>query len=207
MSNAVSYIQSPFNKSRKDKFLLAFNTPVALRKISSKFDRAQNTIIPDALQFSIFGSVVPDIKVPSASVRFAGQTLAQSSHAREQYPPLTVNFTVDNRFNNYWVIYTWLNMLNNDKTGSYDENQLTIPTTSMQNPGSSAPNYQYRANISIFALDEYNKRIVEFLYKDAFPTNLGGIDYSYRDASEIETNFTFEYSQLIITPVTEIESL
>jgi hypothetical protein len=201
MSNTVSYTQSPFNKSRKDKFLLVLNVPAALRKISSKFERGDEVIIPDSLQFSVYGSVVPDINVPSANVRYSGQTLGQSSHSRESYPPLTVNFTVDNRFNNYWVIYTWLNLLNNDETGKYDENHLTLSTP-------NAPNYQYKATISIFALDEYNKRVVEFIYKDAFPTSLGGISYSYRDAGEVETSFTFEYSQLIAKPITaEIESL
>jgi hypothetical protein len=207
MSNAVTYTQSPFNKSRKDKFLLVLNIPAALRNIASKFERNKNTIIPDSLQFSVYGSVVPDIKVPSASVRYAGQTLAQSSHSREPFPPLTVNFTIDNRFNNYWVIYKWLNMLNNDSKSGYDQEHLTVPTASLTNPDSNTPNYQYRATISIFALDEYNKRIVEFVYKDAFPTNLGGISYSYRDGAEIETDFTFEYSQLIVAPVTDIESL
>ena len=203
MSNAVSYIQSPFNKSRKDKFLLVLNIPPALRHIASKFERSKNTIIPDSLQFSVFGSVVPDINIGNANVRYAGQTLAQSSHSRDPYPPVTVNFTIDNRFNNYWVIYTWLNMLNNDKTGIYDEHGLTP----LRKTSPDLPYYEYRTGISIFALDEYNKRTVEFLYKDAFPTNLGGISYSYRDAGEIETNFTFEYSQLLVTPITEIESL
>lgn len=203
MSNAVTYTQSPFNKSRKDKFLLVLNLPAALRNISSKFERSENTIIPDALQFSVYGSIVPEISVPNANVRYAGQTLAQSSHSREPYTPLTVNFTVDNRFNNYWVIYSWLNLLNNDETSIYDEKQLTIPTKDRFN----VPNYQYRTTLSIFALDEYNKRVVEFIYKDAFPTNMGGISYSYRDANEIETSFTFEYSQLIIKPVTDIENL
>jgi hypothetical protein len=203
MSNAVTYTQSPFNKSRKDKFLLVLNLPAALRNISSKFERSENTIIPDALQFSVYGSIVPEISIPNANVRYAGQTLAQSSHSREPYTPLTVNFTIDNRFNNYWVIYSWLNLLNNDETSIYDEKQLTIPTKDRFN----VPNYQYRTTLSIFALDEYNKRVVEFIYKNAFPTNMGGISYSYRDADEIETSFTFEYSQLIIKPVTDIENL
>jgi hypothetical protein len=131
--------------------------------------------------------------VPSANVRYSGQTLAQTSYSREPYEPLTVGFTVDNRFSNYWVIYTWLNLLNNDKTGLYDGQGL------IQAP--VAPDTQYKSNISIFALDEYNKRIMEFKYLDAFPTNLNGIEYSYRDATELESSFTFEYSQLIVTPL------
>ena len=203
MADISNFVQSPFNKSRKDKFILVLNTPYALRNISSNFNSGANSIIPDSLQFSVFGSIVPDIRVPSASVRYGGQTFAQTSHSREPYPPLTVNFTVDNQFNNYWVIYTWLNLLNNEKTGIFDQNGL-LPEVKTH-PNNSKPLYDYKTNISIFALDEYNNRTVEFIYTDAFPTNLGGIDYSYRNEGEIETNFSFEYSQLLVSLVNSVE--
>ena len=199
MSNNIDYIQSPFNLSRKDKFTLVLNVPNALKKINSQFLSNDSNINLDLLQFAIHGSVVPSIKVPSASVRYSGQTFAQTSYSREPYDPLTVNFTVDNRFTNYWVIYTWLNMLNNDKTGLYDQNGLV--------QGRVIPDNQYKAIISIFALDEYNNRIMEFKYIDAFPTNLDGIEDNYRDATELESSFTFEYSQLIVTPLSWSQDL
>lgn len=207
MANNVAYIQSPFNKTRKDKFLLVLNVPTALKQITSKFDRSVNTILPETLQFSVFGAVVPEISVPSVVTRYAGQTLAHSSHSREPYPPININFTVDNRFNNYWVIYTWLNMLNNDKTGIYDQQDLTTPTLSINHPGVANLHTQYKTTVTIYGLDEYNKRVVEFKYTDAFPTALGGINYSYRDSGELESTFTLSYSQLHITPISEIESL
>jgi len=199
MSNNVDYIQSPFNLSRKDKFTLVINVPDALKKINTRFFEGYSNINLDLLQFAVHGSVVPPIRVPSANVRYAGQTLAQTSYSREPYEPLTIGFTVDNRFTNYWVIYTWLNMLNNDKTGLYDQdNLINYPV---------APDTQYKATMSIFALDEYNKRVMEFKYIDAFPTNLDGIQYNYRDATELESSFTFEYSQLIVTPLNWAEGL
>lgn len=199
MSNAVTYTQSPFNKSRKDKFLLVFSLPKALLKISKNIERTDTTILPDTLQFSVFGNIVPDISIPAINTRYAGQTLAHSSHSREPYEPNRVNFTVDNRFNNYWVIYSWLNLLNDDKTGVYDPDQLAESIRGANRVGQ--PNMEYRTDISIFGLDEYNKKIVEFVYTNAFPTNLGGINYSYRDGSEIESEFTYSYSQLIVRPV------
>jgi len=199
MANNVDYIQSPFNLSRKDKFTLVLNVPTALRRINSRFLDGADNINLDLLQFAVHGSVVPSIKVPSASVRYAGQTFAQTSYSREPYDPLTVNFTVDNRFSNYWVIYKWLDLLNNAKTGIYDQDNLV--------PFPVAPDNEYKAILSIFALDEYNKRIMEFKYTDAFPTNLNGIEYNYRDATELESSFTFEYSQLIVTPLNWAEGL
>jgi hypothetical protein len=61
--------------------------------------------------------------------------------------------------------------------------------------------------MSIFLLDEYDKRIVEFLFKKAFPTTLGSMNLNYRTAEEIETSFTFAYSQFIVKLVENVESL
>jgi hypothetical protein len=202
MSNEISYLQSPFNKSRKDKFSLVFSLPAPLRKIISKYDRGEAYISPDTMQFSVYGAVVPSVDIPPVNVRYAGQTLAASSHSREVFAPNTVNFTIDNRFNNYWVLYSWLNLLNNDKTGVYDENELVpIIQGGDRNKLKQNPNLEYRSDISIFALDEYNKKTVEFIYTNAFPISLGGINYNYRDPSEVESSFSYSYSQFIVKPV------
>jgi len=204
MANLVPYTQSPFNKARKDKFLMVLNFPKGLKDISKKINRENTTIIPDALQFSVFGAVVPEIEVPAINVRYGGQTLATSSHSREPYPPVKVDFTVDNRFNNYYVIYKWLDVLNSSKTSIYDADNLTDPT---KTSSGGADNLLYRSNISIFALDEYDKRVVEFIYTNAFPISLGGINFNNRDASEIESSFTFSYSQLQVSLVEYVDSL
>jgi len=204
MANLVSYSQSPFNKSRKDKFLMVLNYPEALKKISKKVIRDNDTIQSDSLQFSVFGSVVPDIEVPNLDIRYSGQTLAASSHARPPYPPVTVSFTIDNRFNNYWVIFKWLNLLNDARQNIFDSTNLSNKPVL---PTSTDKFLQYRANLSIYALDEYDKRTVEFLYSNAFPTTLGAINFNNRDAGEIETSFTFSYSQLIVSLVEQVDSL
>jgi len=207
MSNAVSYTQSPFNLARKDKFLLVLDVPPALKKITSKFIRDNVNILPDTMQFSVAGTIVPEISVPAIQNRYAGQTQTATSYARDSYPPITVDFIVDNRFNNYWVIYTWLNLLNDDQTSLYDVTNLTDPTPNIVDGVTKNLYSQYKATISIYGLDEYNKRVVEFKYIDAFPTNLGSIAYSYKDSGELESSLTLSYSQLIVTPISEIESL
>lgn len=198
MTEPIPILQSPFNKSRKDKFLMVLNLPVALKNISTDLTSSDTQIQPDTMEFSVYGSVVPEVLVPNVPVRYAGQTLEVSSHNRPEWPPLTVNFTVDNRFTNYWVLYTWLNMLNDDTTGIFDQNGF-IKDTSTINPlyynGNLPVQLLYRANISIFGLDEFNKRSIEFKYTGAFPTELGGITYNYRDEGEIESSFSFAYSQ------------
>lgn len=200
MANLVNYAQSPFNKTRKDKFLLVLNFPDGLKNISKKITRANQSILPDTIQFSVYGAIVPDVEVPVVNVRYTGQTLAASSHARPPYPACTVNFTVDNRFNNYWTIYKWLDLLTSSEDGLVDKDNILVKNN-------RTDLMKYAANISIFALDEYDKRTVEFVYTNAFPTSLGGINFNNRDASEIETTFTFNYSRLLVSLVESVDSL
>jgi len=131
---------------------------------------------------------------------------AQSSLARPPYEPVTVNFTVDNRFNNYWVIYSWLNILNNTYDSTFDSKNL-IPTTKGNTILNKTILDDYKADISLFPLDEYNKRIIEFKYTRAFPVSLGGIDFNYRNPEELETNFTFTFSQLFVNLIENTDNI
>ena len=69
--------QSQFNKSRLDKFLLVLNLPPILREISEQYlgARKNTKVIENSLQFSVYGSVVPAIKVPEESLYYAGQSM------------------------------------------------------------------------------------------------------------------------------------
>lgn len=186
----MAYSQSPFNKERKDKFVLVIPTPKILREDVSKTVRANDFVNPDSVQFSIYGSVIPQVDIPEETVRFSGQTLNVTSYNRPPYTPISVNFTIDNRFNNYWFIYTWLNKIQDDYKGFFDPDK--------EYPAGTTNQDLYMANFSIYGLDEYNKKVVEFNFSKGFPTNLGGIDYSYRDADEIESSFTLAYSQFTV---------
>ena len=95
--------QSFLNKSRADKFKLVFSIPPALLKIDSKNDRSTFNINQNAMQFSVYGSVVPAVTVPAIDIRYAGSNLYNSSLAKEPYEPVTINFNIDNDYNNYWV--------------------------------------------------------------------------------------------------------
>ena len=180
--------QSILNKSRLDKFLLIFSIPPALREINVRESAARNSnnVMEDKLQLSVYGAVVPELTVPSIQIPYAGSNLYQSAHAREPYPPVTVNFTTDNEFNNYWVIYKWLNLMHDQKTGVYDDTDL--------DQDNEFNNYQ--TDITLYGLDEYENKRIEFTYTKAFPVTLGNLEYNYRTSEEIESSFTFVYSQL-----------
>jgi hypothetical protein len=193
--------QSPFNKQRDDKFIMVIPTPKGLKPIQGS-THTNITVIPASLSMSVYGAIVPDVSVPAIALRYAGQTLNTSSMVRDAYPSQSVNFTIDNRFNNYWFIYKWLNLLNNDKTSTYDKENITnayhLTEKSMQ---------QYFTDISIYALDEYEKRVMEFKFTQAFPTKLSGISFNYRQGKEVECTLDFAYSQFLASLVETVDNL
>jgi|TARA_R110000868_G_scaffold243770_3_gene499781 hypothetical protein len=200
----TAYSQSPFNKQRNDKFLMVIPVPKGLRSIQGS-SHTNETIIPATLNMSVYGAMAPDVSVPAIAVKYAGQTMNTSSMAREPYGSQTVNFTIDNRFNNYWVIYKWLNSLNNDKYSTLDADNVF--NLEKNKPGTEAAMQYYFTDISIFALDEYEKRVIEFKYTQAFPTKLSGITFNYRQGTEVECTLDFAYSQFIATLVENVDNL
>lgn len=177
------------NKSRLDKFSLVLNLPKAFKTIQTSSSRIKELVNLGYLEFSIYGAPVPTISVNPIEMPMAGQTIHVSSHTRPAYPPLTVNFTIDNRFTNWWVIWKWLDLLNGVKEGFY--NPPTAPTLTTT-PGSLE---DYATTITVFGLDEFNKRTIQFNYYGAFVTNLSEIAYNFRTTDEASATFTMHYAQ------------
>lgn len=192
--------QSITNKSRADKFLLVVDIPPVLRDINTPIlsKRTQTLIQQDALQFSVWGVVVPTVSVPAQDLRHSGQPYKVTSQSRPTYPPITIDFTIDNKFNNYWVLWKWLDSMNVIRDSGMDnyfgdkniENKVSI----------LAPKYtDYQTTMVVYAFDEYNNKIAKFSYFNAFITDLGEIRYNYRDETELESNLTFVFNQMDIT--------
>lgn len=188
--------QAPFNKSRIDKFTMVLNLPPALKSINDKFNISNKTINLDAIQFSVHGVLLPDITVPAIETRYSGSTVYVSSHNRPSYPAISVNFTVDNQFTNYWVIYQWLNLLRDEKEGDAKQivNALNISNSKLLLK-------DYACTFTLYARDEFNNNIVKFNYFNAFPTKLGNINWNYQDSKEVQSSFEFVFSNITCTLV------
>ena len=182
-------IQSFLNKAREDKFLLVFDLPPILKPIARKFQRDNKVISPDSVQFSVFGTMVPEITVKGTESRYAGSTLYTSSHSKDSYPPVNIKFNVDSMYNNYYVIYSWLNLLHDEKTGVYNQRGLVPEDLNFND---------YQTDLTVYGLDEFSKKVISFKYTKAFPTTIDGITYNQKGESgvEIESGFTFLYSQM-----------
>jgi hypothetical protein len=192
--------QSIFNKARKDKFLMMLTPPKAIREINTKEERTNQKVINDSIQYSVYGAVVPKISVPEISAEYSGQSFKFSSHHRPSYENIFVNFTIDNRFNNYWVLFKWINILNNNKEAIFYSDRVPYNGGNRINNAQSTiidPKVieEYSTRITIYGLDEYDKRKIQFDFIGALPVSLGQIGYNYREATEAECTFEFAFSQ------------
>lgn len=181
---SAEYNQSLLNKTRKDKFIMVLTPPPVLKDKITNFQRDNNLVNLDSFQFSVFGLVVPDVTVEQIDAAYGGQTLKLTSYNRPALSHIDVKFAVDNNYNNYWFIYYWLKTLNDPKTALPSDN-------------TPARLLDYTTTITVYGLDEYNNKKIQFDYLNAKPISLGSISYDYRDANELETTATFSFFQLI----------
>jgi len=184
--------QSILNRSSKDKFFLVLNLPRVLKQEA----QTNSKLKLDPLQMSIHGAVFPSVQVPPVEVRFSGQSYNVSSHSRPNYDPLTVNFIIDNKFINYWILWKWLNVLNSAKMSTYTGKTMSRSLIEKVEEGNLN---DYQTNMSIYGLNEYNEKIIEGRYFNAFITRIGSINYSYRDSEIIESTAEFQFSQFDVT--------
>lgn len=183
--------QSVLNKVRTDKFLMTLTLPKAIREINVSEARSNNSVMQQSLQFSVFGVVVPAIVVDPIEIPFSGQSLNFTSFKRPDYANVNVNFKLDNEYNNYWVIYKWINLVNNYKEGFFYAER-----PGLRNGPGLEPYAEYATDITIQGLDEYNEKKIQFTYVGAIPVSLGEINYNYQSSDEISSNFEFAFSQL-----------
>lgn len=179
-------IQSSLNRSSKDKFYMILDLPYALKKRAETDPK----ISIDPLQISVHGTLVPDIAVPEIDVRYLGQNLHLSTYARPNYPPITVNYVVDSQYNNYYVLWQWLDVMNMAIKDVYGGSAVVDAEM-------VGDQFEYQTTVKMVAIDEYNKPVIEFIYSKAFLSTLGGLNFSYREGGTlVESTATFHFSQL-----------
>ena len=196
-------IQSVLNKQRVDKFRLILTIPKILRDLDTKdFTTTQQELLnSDSLQFSLFGVNIPKVSVPSKDIGYHGQTIRVSSQTRPPYDPVNCKFVVDNRFRNYWVLWKWLEVLNDARSslmdGGLSENTIGVPQVG-QIPNDSNF-WDYQTIMTLTPLDEYNEPMCRFNFYNAFITDLAGLEFNYQTADEMAGNFTFTFGQMDIS--------
>ena len=103
---------------------------------------------------------------------------------------------IDNKFMNYWLLWSWLNLWNDTSSSEFYPGLVnTTNSTSIKD---------YITSFTIFGLDEYNNKIIAFKYKNVIITGLSEIEFSYRNTEEIGCTATFVFDQLDIEMLSPI---
>jgi hypothetical protein len=188
--------QAPLNKNRQDKFILVLNLPEGIKNIVDNITRNTNRLDANSLEISIAGAVTPTISVPEKTIPYGAQTIKVSSHARPAYESLNIDFKIDNEFKNYWAIYKWLDIINDIKTGNFNEDDIIKYKSAQElsNPSQQLP--VYSSNLTVYGLDEYENRKIQWDYIGAFPTKLAEIKWNYATSEEISSSATFEFTRI-----------
>lgn len=181
--------QAPFNTTLQDKFEFVLTLPDILKDINDKNIRNTNLVNTNSLEFSIFGTITPSIGVPSIQVPYAGRTHKISSHTKENFQDLNLDFYIDNEYKNYWCIYKWLDLMSDVEVGNYNMDDI-ISVNGYAFPKS------YFSNFSIFGLDEYENKKIRFDYIGCFPTKLDGITWNYTQDEKISSSVTFAFTNM-----------
>jgi hypothetical protein len=58
---------------------------------------------------------------------------------------------------------------------------------------------KYSTTFNVFGKDEFNNDVIKFEYFNAFPVQLGGINYNYQGSDLINCSFQFVYSNINVT--------
>lgn len=187
--------QTIYNKARRDKFIMIFDIPLALKRKAADVKKAGCNVNLEAfaansIQFSLYGTPVPRVTTKEVDLPYVGQVHRQPSYARPTYSPLTIGMTIDNQFTNYWLLWTWLNLWNDTKTAEFDPAIVgNTKSTSIED---------YVTSFTIYGLDEYNNKVISFKYKSVIITDLSEIEFSFRNTEEIGCTATFVFDQLYV---------
>lgn len=182
-------IKSPLNKTFKDKFYFTFNLPDALKDLSNEYNQITNSIGvgKSSIDFSLISASIPGRTHRAEDAQYAGAHLNVSTHTKDNYDPVSITFRIDSQFANYYTIYSWMDLLWDEKEGYYNAKKIA--------KGSSIDDYQTK--MSIISLDEYNNPVMHWIFTHAFPTSLSTIDYNYQQTDELECTATFVFSQML----------
>lgn len=182
-------IKAPLNKTFKDKFYFVFNLPDALKDLSNEYNQITNAvgINKSSIDFSLISASIPGHTIKGEDVQYGGGHLYISTHTKDAYEPVSITFKIDSQFANYYVLYSWMNLIWNESEGYFNADKLA--------KGKSINDYQTK--MSIVALDEYNKPTIQWLFTRAFPTSLSSVELNYQQTDEIDCSATFLFSQMI----------
>lgn len=191
MSDIYDVIQSPLNKTLEDKFMFVMNLPDCLKNLRSKYVKniSEIGIGKNAIAWSLSNVQIPRNSIKAQSLPYAGGHHYISSHTKTPYDPLKIEFTIDNKYANYFTIYEWMNLIYHEKQGYFNADNLA---------GDKIGSQTYATTLSVIGTDEYDKPIIQWTFTHAFPTELPSIKLDYQNTGQLKCSCDFVFSQMYV---------
>lgn len=191
MSDIYDVIQSPLNKTLEDKFLFVMNVPECLKNLRSKYVKQMQEvgIGKQSIVWSLTNVQIPRNSIKAQSMPYAGGHHYISSHTKTPYDPLKIEFTIDNKYSNYFTLYEWMNLIYHEKEGFFNAQKLA---------GDKIGSQTYATTLSVVGTDEYDKPIIQWTFTHAFPTELPSIKLDYQNTGQIKCSCDFVFSQMYV---------
>lgn len=188
-------IQTPLNYSRNDKFLLITDYPRSVKEDPDIQKLLCGPLRPntDRLEFYIYGSPVPEIKITPVDVPYMGHVFKTSSHVNAMTKEITWEFLIDHGYLNYWILWKWVQKFRDMATGITEMNETrpginrTFKTID-----------EYSADINVFFLDEYDNRVMKAVFYGAFPIMIGGFKMNYQEGKVLTGSVTFAFQNFLL---------
>ena len=167
---------SILNQSNTDKFQTVFsNLPVP----STRNDQ------PD---LRIINNYVRMITLPDYNIEIIPSDLMQSSiknpisRFNNDISPITIDFTVDEDFDNYQTIFEWMVEL---RLGNPLKGETTLRESTIK-------------SLQIIFKDNQDRTGPKMILKDLFPINLSSINLAFGNSEQSIFTVTFNYSTIDI---------
>jgi len=126
-------------------------------------------------EYFITSFSIPDIAVSAVETRYRGVISYESGEPR-QFGDLSIRFAIDEDMKNYNEIYDWLKSNSNQ---GLNKGQIE------------------RHDMILSVLSSHNNVTKQFQFRDAFPTTIGGVEFSTQntDVEYLQADVTFRYTE------------
>ena len=125
----------------------------------------------------IYDTVLPGLSFDEEETHWQGFYLPNII-GKIRFDKWKIGFDVDENFNNWNRIFTWMKFINNNKDKA----------------GETLKNYVIDSNLLVF--DNYENVVLKAMFKNVFPISLGSTNFSSREGenylkSEVELGYTY----------------
>lgn len=154
------------------------------------------------IRYLVQNFTLPDITLPEVRRQSPFQAIMETGDHCE-FGPITFDFLVDENLTNYRAVYYWLNGLGfPEKYEQFDEFLNGVYQKHGIKKSESSGNsgaFQY-SDISLTITSNHKTPIMNLIFKDCFPTNLGAIALSVTDgdSSPITASVTMQFTGMQI---------